>query len=204
MVNLHDTRMARGNGMAGYRFGQGSGGGGSIVSSADNNCAPNYARGSDPAGEGGVEMMTNCYGLPSYCGWQQVAGVQDVLTAVAGVVTVTPTTSPYFEPKAVYMFGIDPAAPGTNLRFTVGSVDVGGAPQLAISSVPTGGAAANPELLSDVFNRSDEPLLVSWAIISTVALARQLTVDVFNLNAVTMRIFVQVWGNARDSLPPLR
>lgn len=199
MVNPRNMR-------GGYRFaaaGAGGGAGGSIVSSGRDTCGPQYARGSDPAGEGGVETMPHCYGLPSYCGWQQVAGIGNIGAGVAGVVTCVPTTSPYFEPKAVYMFGIDPTAPGTNLRFTIGSVDVGGAPQLAISRVPDGGATANGELLSDVFNRSDEPLLVSWAIFSTQALARQLTFDVFNLNAVGIRIFVQVWGNARDSLPPL-
>ncbi len=199
MVNLRDMR-------GGYRFAAGSASGsagGSIVASGRDDCGPEYARGPDPAGEGGVEVMPHCYGLPSYCGWQQVAGVIDVAAGVAGVVGITPTTSPYFEGKAVYMFGVDPLAFGTNLRFTVGSVDVGGAPQLAISSVPTGGVNANPELLSDVFNRSDEPLLITWAIFSTVALARQLTIDVFNPNAVNMRIFCVVWGNARDSLPPL-
>jgi len=75
-------------------------------------------------------------------------------------VSVVPTVSPFFEPKAVYLFGIDPAAPGTNLRFTVGAVTVGGSPQLAINTLtPGGGGAGSPaELLSDVFNRSAEPL----------------------------------------------
>ncbi len=193
--------------LRGYRFSANSaasgGVGGSIVSAGQQTCGPEYARGMDPAGEGGVETFPHCYGLPSYCGWQQVAGSQNVVANTAGQITVVPTVSPYFEGKAIYMFGIDAAAPGTNLRFTVSDVSVGGAPQLAISGAATGMAGA-AELLSDVFNRSDEPLLISWAIFSTVALARQLTIDVFNINAaVNIDIWVAIWGNARDSLPPL-
>lgn len=151
------------------------------------------------AGQGGVETYPGCYGLPTYCGWQQVAGTVDLDPNAAGVVSVVPTVSPYFEPKAVYLFGIDTTAPGTNLRFTVGAVTVGGTPQLAINTLTPTGAGA--ELLSDVFNRSDEPLLVNWSVFSTVGLARELQISAFNLNAgATVRIFAAVWGNAVSSL----
>jgi hypothetical protein len=162
-----------------------------------------FGRGGDKfyAGQGGVETYPGCYGLPTYCGWQQVAGVNTIAATTAGVVSVVPTVSPFFEPKAVYLFGIDPAAPGTNLRFTVGAVTVGGSPQLAINTLtPVGGTPASPELLSDVFNRSDEPLLVNWSVFSTIGLARELQVSVFNLNAQAMQIFACVWGNAVTSL----
>lgn len=150
------------------------------------------------AGQGGVETYPGCYGLPTYCGWQQVAGSVDIVASTAGVVTVLPTVSPYFEPKAVYLFGIDPSAPGTNLRFTVGAVTVGGSPQLAINNLqPTG---VGSELLSDVFNRSDEPLLCNWAVFSTTGLARELQINCFNLNTVTIRIYACIWGNAVSSL----
>lgn len=154
------------------------------------------------AGQGGVETYPGCYGLPTYCGWQQVAGSADIPARTAGVVSVVPTVSPFFEPKAVYLFGIDPNAPGTNLRFTVGAVTVGGSPQLAINTLtPAGGGAASPaELLSDVFNRSDEPLLVNWSVFSTVGLARELQISVFNLNQQDMVIFAAIWGNAVTSL----
>lgn len=155
------------------------------------------------AGQGGVETYPGCYGLPTYCGWQQVAGIQNIVAATAGVLTVLPTVSPYFEPKAVYLFGIDPTAPGTNLRFTVGAVTVGGAPQLAINNLaPDGGVAGGPlsELLSDMFNRGDQPLLVNWSVFSTTGLARELQTSLFNLNAVAIRIYACVWGNAVSSL----
>ena len=168
--------------------------------------APSFGVGQKfSAGQGGVETYPGCYGLPTYCGWQQVAGIATIAATTNGVVSIVPTVSPYFEPKAVYLFGIDPAAPGTNLRFTIGAVTVGGSPQLAINTLtPDGGAAGGPvpqpEILSDVFNRSDEPLLVNWSVFSTVGLARELQVTIFNLNAVEIRIFACIWGNAVSSL----
>lgn len=171
---------------------------------AGNEGQVNFGTGGDKfyAGQGGVETYPGCYGLPTYCGWQQVAGSADILATTAGVVSIVPTVSPFFEPKAVYLFGIDPNAPGTNLRFTVGAVTVGGSPQLAINTLtPAGGGAGSPnELLSDVFNRSDEPLMVNWSVFSTVGLARELQISVFNLNGQAIRIFACVWGNAVTSL----
>ena len=154
------------------------------------------------AGQGGVETYPGCYGLPTYCGWQQVAGSVDIGAGAAGVLSVVPTVSPFFEPKAVYLFGVDPNAFGTNLRFTIGAVTVGGSPQLAINTLtPAGGGAASPaEILSDVFNRSDEPLLVNWSVFSTVGLARELQISLFNPNGQAMRAFACVWGNAVTSL----
>lgn len=151
------------------------------------------------AGQAGVETYPGCYGIPTYCGWQQVAGSVEIAGGAAGVLSVVPTVSPFFEPKAIYLFGIDPAAPGTNLRFTVGAVTIGGAPQLAINTLtPTGTGA---EILSDVFNRADEPILVNWAVFSTVGLARELQISIFNLNAATeIQVFACVWGNAVGSL----
>jgi len=208
--------------MAGFRFAQASGQGGLAQYGGAQTAAyasqaavmrgrghgtgdeVSFGRGGDKfyAGQGGVETYPGCYGLPTYCGWQQVAGSADIAARTAGVVSVVPTVSPFFEPKAVYLFGIDPNAPGTNLRFTVGAVTVGGSPQLAINTLtPAGGGAASPaELLSDVFNRSDEPLLVNWSVFSTVGLARELQISVFNLNQQDMVIFACIWGNAVTSL----
>jgi len=154
------------------------------------------------AGQGGVETYPGCYGLPTYCGWQQVAGSVTIQGRTAGVLSVVPTVSPFFEPKAVYLFGIDPAAPGTNLRFTIGAVTVGGSPQLAINTLTPngGGGAGGAELLSDVFNRSDEPLLCNWSVFSTVGLARELQISLFNLNQQDIVVYACIWGNAVTSL----
>ena len=205
--------------MSGYRFGANTGMvpassiGGSVTGSFVGANRRGRGRASDMpdmrdgdsafyAGQGGVETYPGCYGLPTYCGWQQVAGSNDIAPGAAGTVSVIPTVSPYFEPKAVYLFGLDPAAPGTNLRFTIGAVTVGGSPQLAINTLtPTGGAPGSlGELLSDVFNRSDQPLLCNWSVFSTTGLARELQINCFNLNAVTIRIFACIWGNAVSSL----
>lgn len=162
---------------------------------------PSFGFGEDKfyAGQGGVETYPGCYGLPTYCGWQQVAGSNNIAATTAGIVSVVPTVSPYFEPKAVYLFGISTAAPGTNLRFTIGAVTVGGSPQLAINTLTPTGVGA--ELLSDVFNRSDEPLLCNWSVFSTTGLARELQIQVFNLNANTeLRVYACIWGNAVSSL----
>jgi len=209
--------------MQGYRFSQNSGQGGlaqyagsqsaAYASSAPtmrgrgtagNSQEVTFGNGGDKfyAGQGGVETYPGCYGLPTYCGWQQVAGSTDIAANANGVVSVVPTVSPFFEPKAVYLFGVDIGAFGTNLRFTIGAVTVGGSPQLAINTLnPTGGGPGSPaELLSDVFNRSDEPLLVNWSVFSTVGLARELQISVANPNGNAIRIFACIWGNAVSSL----
>lgn len=199
--------------MTGFRFGQNQGlaqYAGSQSAAFAHSSARGRGAGSDmpsfgveggqkfSAGQGGVETYPGCYGLPTYCGWQQVANAVNINAGVAGTVSVIPTVTPYFEPKAIYLFGIDPTAPGTNLRFTVGAVTVGGSPQLAINTLTPTGVGA--ELLSDVYNRSDEPLLVNWSVFSTVGLARELQISVFNLNNTEIRIFACIWGNAVSSL----
>lgn len=152
------------------------------------------------AGQGGVETYPGCYGLPTYCGWQQIGARARFAAGAPGEIQVVPTVSPYFEPKAVYLFGIDPDAPGTNLRFAIGAVTVGGAPQLAINNL-TPLAADTDLLLSDVYNRSDEPLLVNWSVFSTTALARQLEISILNINAgADLDVYACVWGNAVSSL----
>lgn len=156
-----------------------------------------YAKKKNPwPGQGGVEVYPKCYrGRFEYCGWQLLGGSSDVAPQSVGTVSVNPTVVEHFDPRSMYMFGIDPAAPGTNLRFTVGAITVGGEPQWANNNPrPTG---LGSELLSDVFNRSDQPLLIyNWAIFSTPALGSPLVFDVFNLNAVTLRIYISIWGNA--------
>lgn len=141
-------------------------------------------------------MYPQCYSSRfEYCGWQLLGGVSDVPPLSAGRISVNPTIVEHFDPRAIYMFGINPASPGTNLRFTVGGITIGGIPQWANNDpIPDG---LGPELLSDTFNRSDQPVIVyNWSIFSTPALGSPLQIDVFNLNAVTLRVYVSLWGNA--------
>lgn len=147
-------------------------------------------------GAAGVEVYPNCYGSPSPCAWQLVGDSFDIPALSNDRIDISPTVTPHFNPKYIYMFGIDPQNPGTNLRFTVGAVTIGGVSQLAIfNPTPTG---VN-DLLSDVFNRSDEPIIVSnWYVFSTPGLGSPLAIDVFNLNPITLRVFFALWGNAID------
>lgn len=193
----------------GYRFGQNSGQFLGSEGQAFSNSPARRGRGpshSDPtfgggkfsAGQGGVDTYSDCYGLPTYCGWQQVAFAQQVAATTAATIPINPVVAPYFEPKAVYGFGIDANAPGTNLRFTIGAVTVGGSPMLAINTLTPGAVGA--VMLSDVFNRSDEPLLVNWSVFSTLGLARELQISVFNLNNTAINIYWVIWGNAVSSM----
>ena len=151
-------------------------------------------------GRGGVDVYPKCYrGRFEYCGWQVVGGVGDIAPFSAGRINVQPNVVAHFDPRSIYMFGIDPQSPSTNLRFTVGAITVGGQPQWANNSIPDGAGTGDSELLSDVFNRSDQPLLVyNWALFSTDALGSPLVFDLFNLNATTIRIYVALFGNAMD------
>lgn len=147
-------------------------------------------------GAGGVEVYPGCYsGMNDNCGWQILGGSADVDPLSPGVVPVLPTVTQAFETKAVYVFGINPLSPSQNLRFTIGAITTGGRPQYANNrAIPNGG---NGEILSDAFNRSDEPVIVSnWSVLTTAGLGAPLNFSVFNLNAVPLRVFVCLWGNA--------
>ena len=151
------------------------------------------------AGQGGVEVYPGCYsGLHANCGWQILGGAADVEPLSPGDVPVLPTVTAAFNPKAVYIFGISPESPGTNLRFTVGAITTGGRPQYANNKArPDGGAG---EILSDAFNRSDEPIIVNnWSVLTTAGLGAPIVFSVFNLNPVPLRVYVTIWGNAMMS-----
>lgn len=129
-----------------------------------------------------------------YCGWRQVGGVINVPALSSGTGSINTTVAAHFEPKTIYIFGINPAAPSMNMRFTVGAITVGGRAQTAnYTSQPNG---LGQELLSDVFNRPDQPLIIDgWAIFSAVELGAAITFHLFNLNPVPIRVFVSFWGN---------
>lgn len=133
----------------------------------------------------------------STCGYGIVGSSFDLAPLSAGGMDINPTVVAHFEPKGMYMFGIDPNSPNTNLRFTIGNITVGGETQTAMfNPVPNG---LGSEFLSDVFNRSDQPLIVDgWATFSTPGLGAPLNIQFFNLNNVTIRIYAALWGNPID------
>ena len=93
------------------------------------------------------------------------------------------------------MFGINPNVPNQNLRFTIGAITTGGRPQYSNNRPrPDGG---NGELLSDAFNRPDQPVIIdNWSILTTAGLGAPIEFAVFNLNAAPLRVFITLWGNA--------
>jgi len=147
-------------------------------------------------GPAGVEIYPKCYrGKFDACGWQLVGGSGDVPPNSVGRIEVLPIVSEHLDPRAIYMFAIDPTNPSINLRFTIGAITVGGRPQYSNNDpLPSG---FGDEILSDCFNRSDQPLMVyNWGIISTAALGSALVFDIFNLNSTSLRLFIAIWGNA--------
>ncbi len=138
----------------------------------------------------------------------QILGMVNAIPACSwGEIRVSPTVSPYFDPKAISMKGLDSQCPGTNVRFTVGDVSVGGMAQMATSSrygsADAGAADGSTEILSDVFS-GENPMPVNWATISTPALARDLVIRVFNPNPIEIKVFTTLWGNVMDRIPDSR
>jgi len=148
------------------------------------------------AGQAGVETHDGCYGVPTYCGWQLTGEAILVEGMSRATLNVNPTVAPHFDPAACYLFGIDAENPSVNRRFLISSVTVGGVPQLAIEEpLPDATTAA---LLSDVYNRSDEPILVQWQYFSAQTLGAPLNITLFNFNPGPIRVFATLWGNAID------
>ena len=107
-----------------------------------------------------------------------------------GEICISPTVTPYFEPKKIQMGAIDPICPGTNMRFTIGTACIGGAPQLPINKWnPNGGS---DELLSDIFV---DPVAVDWDVFSCLGLGRECRLHVWNPNGCEIQIFTTMWGN---------
>ena len=134
-----------------------------------------------------------------YCGWQKLGNSIKVPGHSSAILKVIPTVSPYFEPRAIRLIGSALASPSTNRRFIVGAITVGGSPQLAINKIhPI--ESFEEGLLSDVFNRSYDPLLLNWSVFSTLKLARELEIHIYNLNEEEILVSACLWGNAVSSL----
>lgn len=130
--------------------------------------------------------------------YQTLGSVAEVPALSSYDIRISPQTVPYFQAKRISMRAIDPAVPACNMRFTVGSVEVGGAPQLASQEWSTmGGRDGGCEILGDHFA---EETIVDWATFSTAALARELVIRVHNPNSVPIKIFTTIEGIAKSTL----
>lgn len=149
------------------------------------------------AGSAGLEIHEGCYGSPTFCDWQICANAETVPPLSRQTIDVLPIVCPHLNVRYVYMFGTVADSPSTNARFTIGAINVGGETQIAIDNpFPT---ATGQVILSDVFNRSHQPIFTNWAIISTAAFGAPLAFDVFNLNAAPINIYITLYGIAMDS-----
>lgn len=140
--------------------------------------------------------MDACYGQPSYCGWQLTGEAVRVEGRSRGTLNVNPTVAPHFDPVCCYLFGIDADQPSINRRFLISSITIGGQPQLAIENpLPDENSVG---LLSDVFNRPDQPVIVEWQYFSAQTLGAPLNIKLFNLNQSPIWVHSAIWGNAID------
>ncbi len=134
-----------------------------------------------------------------YCGWQMIGNSVEVHGHSSTTLKVEPTLSPYFEPKAVRLVGSEVGRPSADRRFIVGSVTIGGSPQISVwKDHPI--TSFEGGLISDVFSRSHDPLLINWTACSASGLGRELLVHVYNLNEQDILVSACLWGDAVSSL----
>lgn len=110
----------------------------------------------------------------------------------AGVLTVSPPSGPYFDPKRVRIAAFDVEEPNKKVDLKIGAVTCGGSPQLAINClIPDEGSnGIRPEDLD----------YVNWAVFSTVGLARELQISIYNPNQRRVLVFACIEGFPVKSL----
>ncbi len=153
---------------------------------------------SEPSASTGNESIYVSEEQIAYIGWQRLGRTIRISGNSVGVLGIRPEVSPYFDPKAVRLYGVDAAKPSINRRFMVTAVEVGRTPQECVHRPRL--ASSEHGILSDVFNRSKDPLLVNWSVFSTMGLARELEIHVFNMNERDILVSSCIWGNSVSSL----
>lgn len=155
--------------------------------------------------ENGISSDRSLYATKErivYCGWQKTGAAIEIPPNSRAEMLVIPQVSPWFEPKAVRLFGCYADDPSSQARYMVRDVRVGGSPQMPfIGSREDFSKFPNQELISDVFDRSGDPSLVNWSVFSTIGLARELIFNLFNIDKSRKVIAsCAIWGNAVTSL----
>ena len=130
--------------------------------------------------------------------WYPLSGRAVIPAKSAGVVSIVPNLTPYFEPRAVRIYGYDEDRPSLNRRFVVNAVEIGKSPQMALHWPRISNDSVG--VLSDVFNRSGDPLRVPWACFSTRGLARELEIHVYNMNSRPIAVNATAFGKGVTSL----
>ena len=114
-----------------------------------------------------------------------------------GVLSITPTETPYFEPKRIQFRSFDCMGQTLeHLDFRIGAVTVGGSPQLAINNLtPSEDSSFSGSSIS-----SKDLDKVNWSVFSTVGLARELQISVYNPHEDDLLIYACVEGEDVPSL----
>lgn len=112
-----------------------------------------------------------------------------------GVLSIFPSRYPYFEPKYVRIKALDPYDPDREMELRIGAVTVGGSPQLAINNL------APDDRVSTAIRADDiDGSFVNWSVFSTVGLARELQMNLYNPNRDRILIFACLEGYEVGSL----
>ena len=112
------------------------------------------------------------------------------------VCTLIPPDSPYFEPRRCRIACLNMNDPSAEMDLKIGSVCVGGSPQLAINEL-------NPDERSAGL-RPEDLDYVNWSVFSTVGLAREIQFTLYNPNEAPVAVFVCLDGldvNGLDVYP---
>lgn len=108
-------------------------------------------------------------------------------------IVLAPIYTPWFQAEKIKMLAFDPISPGTNLRFLIGGVSIGGAVQFG-NCYAKGGA---DETVSDFFYDFVD---VDWSVFSTESLARECRIHVFNPYKFCASVKIFALGNPITSL----
>jgi len=132
------------------------------------------------------------------CNYQLLGAViRDVAPDSAYTIEIQALRAVAFKPRFIYVFGIGstPATSGTNVRFDITNVTIGGNPQLINFTGASPGA--DYAVLSDSYNRMDHPCAVSWAAFGTTN-GNSLTISGRNLGDIEADLYFQIWGDAAN------
>ena len=103
-----------------------------------------------------------------------------------GVCTVVPPDFPYFEPKRCRIACLDARDPNRSMDLKIGAVTIGGSPQLAMNELTP--SEGSPGL------RPEDIDYVNWSVFSTVGLAREIQMSLYNPNDSEAVVFVCLEG----------
>lgn len=133
------------------------------------------------------------------CGYQILSfAVRNIAPGADWEANIEALRAGAFKTRFVYMFGIGStlATSATNTRFEVATVQVSSEPQLISNGEGAGFTGANGyRVLSDIFNRTDHPLAVSWRTFGDTN-GNTLRITGRSLADINQDIYIGLFGDA--------